>query len=371
MNDSALNLQLINNILDKLTDVELTKIAFRTKFEHEMTRVSCLTLVNINTMIEEYRHDHDVNKSGDKALLLFGILQGLFVGIDSVYTIGKATGLNKLLINLNQNQALRQIKQIRNDVVGHPSYRYYENNAVGFCALDLNRVVQTKISYNVYTFEANKMQVKNIEVDILDSINNYYLETNEILRETINYFTLLTKANKPELVKNIITLANQYLSGKNNIALLQTLKAELVSTFDIIKEVSNRALWRLNLINYLFNIPKPNEYLRYLTLQEMYKLYSLIFGFEKKLNPKLTYQFPLFPKNQEFKMLRIKVIECKQLDRSLLHDPSHPLYYQNMKVLINNFINDASVNHLVKWIKTILEQNEHKLLYLIGSELKK
>lgn len=371
MNKSTLNLQLINTILDKLTNQELTKALFKNKFEYEMTRVSCLTLLNVNSMIEEYRSDHDFSKSGDKALLLFGILQGLFVGIDSVYTIGKATGLNKLLINLNQNQALRHIKHIRNDVVGHPSYRYYENDAVGFCALDLDHVVQTKIAYNVYTFDNNQVQVKNVEVNILDSIANYYLETNEILRETINFFDLLTKSQKPDLTKSITDLANQYMMGNKDYSLLNNVKDKLVKIFNIITDVSNRAIWRINLIEYLFNIEDNNEYIKYLTLQELYKMYSLIFVFEKKINKKLKYYFPTFPKNQEFKLLRSKAIECNKLNRSILHDSSHPLYNQNMQLLINNFKHDESVKNLVGWIQTIFNQNDKQLLYLIGSELKK
>lgn len=370
MNDVQVNKDLIKAILAKLDDEDIVRKVFKSNFEYEMARTTCHTLLNINAIIEEYRYDHDFSKAGDKGLVLFGILQSLFVGIDCVYTIGKATGLNKLFINFNQNDVLRKIKHIRNDVVGHPSYRYYENNQVGFCALDLDNITQTKINYKVYTFEDKKVNINKVEVDILDSIDNYYLEINEILKETLNFFNLVSINKETMITPKISLLAKRFRQGIFDNKLLSEIKNSLVDTFQIIKKVSNRAIWRINLIEYLFNYSKKNDYTNYLTIQEMYKLYTLVFTFEKKINPKLLFDFNI-SQNQDFKLLRSKILKLKYLKRDILHDYHHPLYNQNMKVIINQFAKDASLSNLIIWIKENVDKKEEQMLYLIGSELKK
>ena len=61
---------------------------------------------------------------------LYGLFQYLFISIDALYDLAYAITNNKWAININNNPKLRDIKYIRNDCIGQPTYRQYGNNKV-------------------------------------------------------------------------------------------------------------------------------------------------------------------------------------------------------------------------------------------------
>ena len=104
------NDNIITSILDIIDDRELKFLFFKNNFNYEMAKTSCNTLLNINELVREYNISYTKeSKDGEKLILLFGLLQGLFVAVDSLYTIGRMSNLNKLMININQNEDLREI----------------------------------------------------------------------------------------------------------------------------------------------------------------------------------------------------------------------------------------------------------------------
>lgn len=360
--------------LEKIEDEKLKSHLFTNDFYYHMAKTSGKTLINLELLINEYLHDNRYQlNDGDKIISLFAILQGLFVGIDSIYSIGKATGLNKLLININQNEALRNIKHIRNDVVGHPTLRYYDDKSIGYCMLDLENIEFSKVRYYVYNNKDNKLTVEERNVDIKDSINNYFNESIEILNRTIQYFDILAN----HLVLNISPLVNElglrFSQGITDKVLLEKIKSDYGRLFTLPVDTNNRVIWRINLIDYLFNYQKNNKYTEYLTYQEMYKLYSLLYSFEKKVNPNIRYRFIKYDNDKEFKYLKNKMGKLKKnnFNFSILHDAKHPLYLSNINILIDEFINDENCHELVSWIESQVKVFDTNMLYLIGSELKK
>lgn len=368
------NTLLINKYIESLNNGEIKKVLFKDKFNFHMAKTSLGTLLNIEILIDEYLKDTKVkNNNGDKIILLFGILQGLFVGIDSIYTIGKATGLNKLMINLNQHESLREIKNIRNDVVGHPTYRYYENNSVGYCTLDLDHIEDSKITYFIHTYENNKIVIKKRQVDLINSINDYHTELDEILTRTIKFNEVLLSKEKTNLSRLISSLGEKFIRGIYDENLLEDIRVKYSKLFNLPKSANNRVIWRLNLIDYLFNFHDKNEYTRYLTYSEIHKLYLLVFNFENKVNNKLKYKFIKYKNNQEFKYLRSQLLRLKDINFKLdiLHDSRHPLYNSSIKLLISRFKLDTRCSDLINWIESQVNQSNDSMLYLIGSELKK
>jgi hypothetical protein len=374
MNDIALNNKVLSQFLDKIQEKEIKYLIFKNDFNFLMAKTSCDTLRNINILVDEYRHSYCTEtSSGDKALLLFGILQGLFVGIDCHYTIGRSTLLNKIMININQNDSLREIKHIRNDVVGHPSYRFYNDDSIGFCALDLDHIHDTNFKYIVYSNPNGQVHQEERTVNILEVINNYFTESNAILTQTVSFFNLLSNHEKPELSYLISVLGFKFIDNELDYKLLEEIKLKYTSLLKLQSDSNNRVLWRVKLISFLFDDHDKNEYVNFLTIMEIYKLYSLVYNLEKKMNPKLKYKFVNFNKNQDFKLLKVKIskIKKKNFNINVLHDFKHPLYMQNMEFLISEFINDNEVSKLVKWINSQVEDKNIDMLYLIGSELKK
>lgn len=374
INDIIINNDALNDFIKHINIEETRYLIFQNEFNYHMTLTSLETLKNINLLIDRYKKDVSVEiLEGEKVLNLFGILQGLFVGIDCLYTIGKATMLNKMMININQNTSLREIKHVRNDVVGHPSYRFYSDDTIGFCLLDLDNINTTKFDYIVYTPYKGSYNITNKSVDMIEVINNYFIESNTILTQTINLFEAISSHEKMEISYLISILALRFSNNEYDFSLLNQIKTTYSNYLKINSGSNNRVLWRLNLIEYLFKLVNKNEFTTYLTFQELFKLYSLVFTFEKKLNNKLRYKFIKYEKNSQFKSLKVRISKIKRVDfnKEILHDSRHPLYSHNMDILFKEVEVTNDIKGLISWIKQMFELNDENILYLIGSELKK
>lgn len=373
--DLYTNNQAINLFYEHLNNKEIKFYFFKNEFNYRMAETSLSILKNINYLIDHYRETVGRNEeNGEKILNLYGILQGLFVGIDCLYTIGKASTMNKLMINLNQNITLREIKHVRNDVVGHPSYRFYSDDTIGFCALDLEHIQNSKFSYLVYTpSHQSSYEVNSREIDMIDVINSYFEESNAILTQTVNLFAAIENKEHVDISSMISLLAYRFSEGKLDLALLSQIRKTYQEYLKLAESSNNRVLWRLRLIEYLFKFADKNDYTTYLTYQEMFKLYSLVYSFEKKLDPKLRYKFVKYETSAEFKSLKNKVSKIKRADfnPSELHDARHPLYHHHMKILFDSLRGDKEVEGLLNWIRKMIQQQDLDILYLIGSELKK
>src|SRR5690554_7782985 len=92
MNDWDINNKTIEELITVIDNKELSYLVFKNKFKYQMAHTSCETLKNMNLVTKKYRESYSHMKTNeDKISLLFSILQGLFVAIDSLYTIGKTT----------------------------------------------------------------------------------------------------------------------------------------------------------------------------------------------------------------------------------------------------------------------------------------
>ncbi|MFA6627231.1 MAG: hypothetical protein WCT17_01700 [Bacilli bacterium] len=367
MEDHRLILEQFQSILKK----ERTTL-FKNDFQYQMTQESCDTLLNMRKLIAGYEHLYtEPLKEGSKVLLLFGLLQGLFVAIDCLYTIGRSTSLDKMMININQNSALREIKYIRNDVVGHPSYRYYDDNVVGFCELDIENLVDDVFVYRSVVYVNDVIQETTHRVKMLDVIQQYYQESTDVLTQTIQFFNMKHNRVEFHLSEKVSQLADDFMEGQKNNELLQSIDDYFTKGFYLAKDSHHRVLWRTRLIRYLFNQAK-NAYIDYLTILEMYKLYCLLYQLEKQINPTCQFQFVRFTPNPEFVLLKnlIKKTKNKQYDPSFLHDNAHPLHQRNFEILLKQYENHTATANLRQWIQDKLLENNRDMMYLIGSELK-
>lgn len=373
MEDKIVNNQLIDSLLEIITEDETKYVLFPTAFRYQMARTSFLTLKNINALTASYRMNYNQNNNKDKlALLLFGLLQGLFVAIDCLYTIAHTTMLSKIIINLNENDVLRNIKHIRNDVVGHPSYRQFTNDSVGFCALDLDHIDEAKINYQIFTFKNHQVQTEYKQIDLISVLDNYYIESNATLEHTLQILSMKQKHDTVDVASKVSILGFRFQKGIEDLSLLNEIKKTYQQTFHIKHKSSNRVLWRLRLIEKLFLITDKNPYINYLLILEIYKLYGLLYGLEKQFTPDLKYRFVRFSENSDFKLLKqkIKTIKKEHFDVTILHDSKHPLYHEHMEEVFT-VCDDNTTKPLITWIKQQIRNNDHDMLYLIGSVLKK
>lgn len=171
---------------------------------------------------------------------------------------------------------------------------------------------------------------------------------------------------------SVSILGLRFSEGNIDDDLLNKIESEYTKLFALAKNANNRVLWRIKLIRTLFTFPQ-DEYINYLTITEIFKLYSLLYNLEKQFTKSLKFRFVKYNKNNDIHKLRAKINKIKKnnFDITNLHDSRHPLYYEYMKTIFNNLSNDKEVSKLVKWIRIKVEEGNHDLLYVIGSELKK
>lgn len=99
------NFEKIQVLKRKLDDPAYQEKLFKSKFNKKMAQTSVFTLENIYYIIDEYLISYKIErKKQEQLLLLFGLLQGIFAGIDALYSLGRSLGLNKILIGLNQRK---------------------------------------------------------------------------------------------------------------------------------------------------------------------------------------------------------------------------------------------------------------------------
>jgi hypothetical protein len=80
---------------------------------------SCLdTIGDIETALDAYEQSSDPSEIGTRYLLVYGTLQALFIQQDAVTNLCEA-----LAITYQPEPLLRNIREIRNDSVGHPTKR--------------------------------------------------------------------------------------------------------------------------------------------------------------------------------------------------------------------------------------------------------
>lgn len=370
--------QMIEN-LQNLVDQEHIRFVFLpNRFDKTMVKTALLTLDNIQDLIMEYERSYEKEKSdGEKILLVFGLLQGLFVAVDALYSINKGLQLEKLLININQNAVLRSIKHIRNDVVGHPTFRYYNGDQIGFCRLDIDHITQSEFVYQVITFKKNQEHVAEKQVDLRLVIEQYFQEANSILEQTIAMLDLTHTEDAFAFIDLIPLLFFQYQNKNQSYSLLEEIK-EGFFKFSHIKENSqNRVTWRLSLIKegFMYEQEHPSDaFIGYLVLCEIRKLYSVTYNLMKFSNKKKKYRALDVLENAEVTLLRKKIQTNKwNITKHLyvLQDINHPLFENTMERIIETFKDDADVRDLISWIQLQIDNKNESLIYMIGSELKK
>jgi len=144
-----------------------------------------LNALDVNNTQQHYFYMSLENDFSDGEIILryYGLLQGLFVCIDSLYALSYSFTKSKSFININQNKKLRQLKYIRNDIVGHPANRVYSERELAYCMLNKKELDKRTLSYTINFI--NK-KVTNKKVDLVDMLFDYYVEANNILITFLN-----------------------------------------------------------------------------------------------------------------------------------------------------------------------------------------
>ncbi|MDR2822857.1 MAG: hypothetical protein LBV58_04925 [Acholeplasmatales bacterium] len=306
--------------------------------------VSFKVIQEIDKIILEYKEN--INDSRDRLLSIFGLFQSLFVGIDAMYDLSYVFK-DKNFININRNKTLRDLKFIRNDIVGHPTNRVYEDNSIGFCSLNLEKTTKKNIFYTLITFQNQNVLREEKEFDILNIINEYMREKNLFISELANISNLSKNSN-------IKSLLYQF-SNDRNLINLEKLTEAITKNYNLIH--NNRYLWRCNLIKKLlqfdfesFSTSNVNYFINF----QISKLFRMIFN-----DNIFTFQIP-----ENINHIKSELIIDENTKRIIL-DITHPLFHKTILSISSNIKTEESKN----FFSTILNIKDEEVLFSVLSSI--
>ena len=260
--------------------------------------------------IAAYTNSEFGTDDGEKYLGLYGVLQALFLQQDAVTNLCESLGLPN---NLTSHPKLKEIRDIRNDSIGHPTKR---GNYKSYHFI--SRATITKSGFPLISdYGNNKTTFRDISV--IDLINEQRKYLSEILKKVINVLTAEEKAHKEkfkiEKLEAVFPATFSYYIekifenvGKSEHAQLGLMHVELVKeVMDKLKESLQKRGIEIDTydsIKYLY------ELLEY-PITEL-KLYfdRLIAKTEPRINDKTAYIFAYFIREQLSELKEI----AKELD---------------------------------------------------------
>ncbi|MGE4319908.1 MAG: hypothetical protein AB7E61_00500 [Acholeplasmataceae bacterium] len=317
-------------------------------------------LGHIDLMIKAYQSDEVMNQ-GEVLLDVFGLLQGFFVGIDSLYDLAIGLTHYKYHININQNKALHQLKYVRNDIVGHPTNRTYQQGSIGFSVLKPASLTKEGMTYETFIYKKNKLE-KNVVSVIFDELIDAYVNEKEQLIEDIYHFV----SESPKDGRMLSDLLNLYETL--NLELVDKVRAEFMAKYKLDEKSKHRFLWRLDLLNLL--IPwhdqdqEIDDFITYIAQIQVEKCYQMLCDIEDERGTDLYTAIPEILK--EFYQFIKKHEEDAYPLLENIHDYDHPMHHHDVEKLLE--LNPkGSALKLMLFLKS---QTSEQKVYLIGSILK-
>lgn len=323
-------------------------------------------LETTNEIQKSYFKKHlDNLEVSDNVLRLYALLQGLFVSVDSLYALAFSLTKSKSFININRNQDLRELKYIRNDVVGHPANRVYNSETLAYCILNNQSITTNEFSYSIYTAEGKNEK----KVDILKLLEAYYLECNNLLAEL--YKVALDKRNGTFLELQIQKTLDAYSLGANYCDDLKVLKKEYKKLYPNAQASQHRVLWRIDLIDeiekYKTNDSDVEDLKHYCIGLEIVKIYELIYqqsniaSVSKRLPYLISNCYRFFNNNQGL---------CPHIEK--IFDLKNPSFFSSIEQLID-MAKRKKQNGALRYfslLKSLALQKKDALLYALALPLK-
>ncbi len=355
--------QVIEQLKGLLNENAFNDILKQSKNRFYKIKSSIHVLENTDDVINEYLEQEY------SLINVYGLFQYLFVSIDALYDLAFGILNNKWSININYNEKLRNIKYIRNDCIGHPTNRQYGKNDVGYCYIDFASTNKENLIYDVVLPEDHTSRKT---IDIIDTINNFIVEYKNTIREIYGHFN----KNKNDgavfispIAMNIFYSYNKGVYLKNEI---KELRKIYIKSYNLEEESKNRFLWRLDIIENLFNIKTKNkkeaDTLKYLILRQMDKTCLMAKDSDMHLykHEAITLKF----KAHESALIHYTKIYLKKSKynyRGVLKDKNHPAFNYLLGKLLKN--NNKMVRELAALI--VSNVNNSLFLYALGTELER
>ncbi len=332
-------------------------------FDAKIRAESAMSALNhVDLMIENFK----IRKTTDKGGILldvFGLLQGLFVGIDALYQLSISTTKYKYHININTNKNLRALKFLRNDVVGHPTNRNYEDGSFGFSIILNDQITRDQLSYETYIIKGKKISKNKQSIHFDSILKAYEVEKRKVINDLKSY--LGRQPRKLETTGILVTMYEKGSNGTFDLSDLDLIEKKFMAEQNLKKDSGNRFLWRLNLLKklYVWQDAAYQDVLNYMTLKQIISMYQM----NQDLNDKKI-RVPSIKLPELLETFKQFVSKSKEAEILLTHlnEKDHPLFVHDIDHLIALSENEALIG-LLQWFKKISD-SDHS--FLVGKLLK-
>lgn len=300
-------------------------------------------------------------ESCDYVLRLYALLQGLFVSIDSLYALAYALTKSKNFININNNKDLRELKYIRNDVVGHPSNRVLNKDILAYCMLDNKSITKERFTYYIYA----KDEIRKKEIIIRDILVSYYKESNDLLDEL--YKIAVNGMNHNDLELLITKTLDVYFNNGNYLSYFNQFISRYKKNYPSASKNQHRILWRYDLIMKLnrlvWETKEEQEVIHYCIGLELAKIYELTFRAKYKVEMQM--KLPAYISSFYRFMNKNKDL---YICLNYVKDTTHPLFKTALERL-RKAAAAKEIEDTVKYLDLIIAKydcNELDLVYALA-----
>ena len=164
----------IQRIRKHISRTETYNLIYQKKYNWNMLCVSLDTLQDTEEMIQYFRESEFPKDMRGKFLAIYGLLQALFVQQDALVNANAALELPKITIHTDFPD-MHAIREIRNDVAGHPTNRGNREKPEGCTYIQLAREGLSKSSFKYVTWN-NEINGKMMDVDIMKNLDKQHEE---------------------------------------------------------------------------------------------------------------------------------------------------------------------------------------------------
>ncbi len=293
--------------------------------------------------------ENDYSKE-EACLRLYGFLQALFVSIDAIYTLSISLTGSKNFININNNKTLRELKYIRNDVVGHPTNRVINKETV-YCILNPSDIFKYTFKYRVYGFEKEEIR----EVSFLAILFDYYTEASNLLNVLTNYSKVKSSSKFSD---DLYFMLNEYKDGRDISVIFKTFKL----AYKKINKTDTRIDRRITLLSRLHSLKKTklNRFAYLYHLRYLYNNIAQSEGEDIKCVDIRPYPLEL----EEIKKL-IKSNTELESEVKILINHNNPLFREVLARFINASQKHGLYNALsyFKMIRDFIKEEKYDLTF--------
>lgn len=355
---------MIDLVKDNERKINKFNVDFYIKNKQYGLAAALKALDTTNEIQKAYFKNTENLEKEDYLMRLYALLQSLFVSVDSLYSLALTLTKSKSYININDNLTLRQLKYIRNDVVGHPSNRVLNSDVLAYCILDENSIDINGFSYKIYT--QDEIIEKNVDINVI--LEAYYKESNSFLDEL--YSIAKNDLNKSKLEVYITKVLDDYYLKNDYKKSLEDFIFEYKKLYKNAKRQHHRIVWRYELIQELEKYYKNSfeeEIVRYSIGIEIIKIYELIFGYSFKIENKeklpqgIAYFYRFMNKNKDLYYL---------LDYLL--DSSNPLFGKSIHKLYEETIKKGfkEASNYLNMIERAYNEKNYDIVYSLALPIK-